>query len=357
MNTINKKLFRNLGIMVGIFLVLLSIIWIVQLFSGARMSYSKLEQTMANAAKEYFEKTKSLPGINNEKAIVSLDTLMQGNYLKPLDKLTKDTTCTGTITVMKNGEDYLYLPKLSCSKYHTKTLKEELINKVVTTKDGLYSEEDAYFFKGEYVDNYLTFNNELWRIINIDSNGNIRMIRNTKEKERYVWDDRYNLDKKENIGINNYEVSRIREILNSFYQERISDKEKKYLIGQDVCLDKRKETQNAIGSFSCENVMKDEKVTLISAEDFAKASLDSNCKTIDEKSCGNYNYMSSFSTSWTMTPTAEYSYKVYAMTAQGASIKNTDIKISIYPVITILGDQIYLSGTGSKEDPYKILQN
>lgn len=354
MNTMNKKLFRNLGIMVAFFIILIIIIWVVQLLSGT-MSYQKIEEEMAKAAKEYFEKTNSLPVENNEKTIVAIETLIQGNYLKPLEKLTKDTTCTGNIIVMKNENEYLYFPKLSCSNYHTQTLKDELLKKVVTEKDGLYMNENEYVFKGEYVDNYVTFNNELWRIINIDSSGNIRMIRNTKE-ENVIWDDRYNVDQKENIGINNYDVSRIRKTLNTLYQEKISKDNKKYLLGQDVCLDKKKESENTLERRNCENVMTGEKMLLVSAEDFARASLDPNCTTIYGASCRNYNYLK-LSTSWTLTPTAEYSYKVHTIASWGVNIKNTNENISIYPVITISGDQNYVSGTGSIKDPYKFLQN
>ena len=50
---------------------------------------------------------------------------------------------------------------------------------IATSGDGLYhdeTEENRYIFKGTNPDNYITFNNELWRIIAIEPDGAIKII-------------------------------------------------------------------------------------------------------------------------------------------------------------------------------------
>lgn len=55
---------------------------------------------------------------------------------------------------------------------------------IVTTGDGLYSQVDPinsnltrYYFSGSNVNNNITFNNETWRIISIESDGSVRIIK------------------------------------------------------------------------------------------------------------------------------------------------------------------------------------
>ncbi len=54
--------------------------------------------------------------------------------------------------------------------------------KVYTTRenDGLYKdiyEEGKYIYKGGNPNNYITFNNEMWRILSIENNGTLKIIR------------------------------------------------------------------------------------------------------------------------------------------------------------------------------------
>ena len=52
---------------------------------------------------------------------------------------------------------------------------------VVTTGDGLYKdsyEEGRYMYKGSNPNNYITFNGELWRIISVENDNTIKIMRN-----------------------------------------------------------------------------------------------------------------------------------------------------------------------------------
>ena len=55
---------------------------------------------------------------------------------------------------------------------------EDLKENVVESGDGLYKdiyEDERYIYKGENPNNYITFNNETWQIISIESNGTIKI--------------------------------------------------------------------------------------------------------------------------------------------------------------------------------------
>lgn len=57
---------------------------------------------------------------------------------------------------------------------------EQLKENIVTSGDGLYKdtlEENRYVYKGENPNNYLSFNNELWRIMAIENDATIKIMR------------------------------------------------------------------------------------------------------------------------------------------------------------------------------------
>lgn len=58
---------------------------------------------------------------------------------------------------------------------------ESLKKLVVTSGDGLYKdeyEEGRYIYKGANPNNYIEFNNEMWRILSVESDGSLKIIRN-----------------------------------------------------------------------------------------------------------------------------------------------------------------------------------
>lgn len=60
------------------------------------------------------------------------------------------------------------------------TASETLKGKVVTTGDGIYKDElteGRYVYKGGNPNNFVNFNNELWRIIAVETDGSLKIIR------------------------------------------------------------------------------------------------------------------------------------------------------------------------------------
>ncbi len=67
---------------------------------------------------------------------------------------------------------------------------EQLKETAVTTGDGLYTDPDEtgrYVFKGANPNNYLTLNNETWRIMSIESDNTLKIIREDSLGD-IVWD-------------------------------------------------------------------------------------------------------------------------------------------------------------------------
>lgn len=356
----NDSLVKKLGIILGIVIIIFCIFIGIKLLSGSRISYESIESRMITAAKNYYKKNPDkLPKEDGGYVSIGTDRLIESKYLKSLDKLVKDkeATCTGEVTVTNNNDLLLYEANLNCGKYYeTKKLKNVLTENVVTSGNGIYNINNSYVFRGDSVDNYISFAKKTWRILRVNSDGTIRMIETTK-RNKVEWDDRYNSDKQYNIGINDYRVSRIKNYIEEIYNndDEFSNDDKAYLVNQNLCIGKRNDEQtNNDGSIECSDVIENQPLGLIQINEFALASLDNKCQNPNDPECSNYNYLADFNTSyWSLTADSNTSYKVYKI-SNYASLSNAINQSQPKLVITLNSNISYVSGDGTETNPYKI---
>ena len=105
------------------------------------------------------------------------------------------------------------ISNVKAASYASDTLKA----KVVTSGDGLYVDkynEERYVYKGGNPNNFIKFNDELWRIISVEKDGTLKIIRanpldnpTTKEGQSVTFNDRNSIDygtycSKSNYGCN-----------------------------------------------------------------------------------------------------------------------------------------------------------
>lgn len=359
-----KKLIYILTGIMGLMIVVIIIVAIVSSIGGKKLSYEKIEDKMKLAAEAYFEdNTNSLPQEAGKSVTVDSSTLINGGYLDELSKMVEEgVNCTGKVTVTKNGNKYLYSPILNCGSNHqTKALTNVVTsnNPIVKSGDGLYNVGEVSKFKGEYVNNYVQIDNYLWRILDIDSEGYMRVIyADSTMDETYVWDDRYNIDRDENVGINNYDISRIKETMKSLEEGTtyISEESKANLAYRTICIGKRSSENLEMNiNEECQVKISDQLFGLPYTIDYLSASTDANCKKINDQSCENYNYlMNSSLSSWTLNAQKENSYKAFAVSRSGYSISTASNERYLRPTVYLSNNTIYAGGTGTKTDPYKI---
>lgn len=355
---LNKKMFYVLCGVIGVFVLILIILLIVKLVSGTKISYEQLQDKMVIAAENYYyDNTETLPKNEGDEISISIDTLVEKGYLKSLDKLV-DASCSGSVVVKKNGEQYMYYPSLDCgSDYKTRTIGSIITDQsnIVESGDGLYKTEDGYVFRGEYVNNYVTFADSTWRIISIDNNGNIRMVKDNYLEDDYSWDDRYNVEADDETGINDYKKSRIKESLEKMYNDNtlVDETNKKHLIMYNLCIGKRNSSEYALSkNIDCSETVPAH-IGLLSLYEVKMPSLDKNCTNIDTESCGNYNYFSNFMYgTFFLNSVNDNTYEVYAGKASYTYLTDARYESSIYPVIVISSKEIYVSGNGSEENHF-----
>lgn len=357
-------------------IVLVVVILVFSILFGKKggigdISPSQIESQLVEASKKYARaNTKVIPKNENESNKIKSELLEERGYLKELKY--KNEKCSGYVDLIYKKKEIMFIPFIKCGKsYETVKLANYIIDNepIVSSNDGLYKMGDKYIFRGEVVNNYIMIGNKLYRIMEINENKEMKLISNKKSGIYFVWDNRYNIDKKSEVGINNYFKSRLKEKIdyitkNNNYDENSNDnffskQEFEKMIPHDICVGKRPVSYSAIDSSNeCQTISHDEYISLITVSDYARASIDSNCKTIYDRSCSNYNYLSKINSYfYTTTAVSDNSYEVYYINGGVANRIRTSKSFIPNIVIYIDSNSIYLSGDGSQNNPYILKEN
>lgn len=362
LSSINKKFFTYiiiaLGVVVGIFVV----IFIINMFKGKRLSFDNLEVALKDAAVSYYkDNIELLP--KTEGGIVSVDNfkLSESGYIKSIEKITKKGyTCTGEVKVQRNGEYYLYTPYLDCGEdYKTINLVDRIKenNPVTTNDDGLYQIGENLVFRGENVNNYISFSGKLWRIIRINPDGTMRLLQDDIVYTG-VWDDRYNINRQDNTGINDFTISRLQDGLDKIYYEldMFNDNAKAKIVLKNICIGKRYEDEiDNSGNIECATVVENKPIGLMQVNEYMVASLDKNCVHSYDEQCANYNYLSVYQkTTWTLTADASNTHKAYKFYGNVFSPSTASSETGLRLVIYLSDNLPYVGGTGTQTDPYVV---
>lgn len=376
---VDKKIIIMAGMLLAIIVVIVIAIIVMSLTSSSNLSFEKIEEKLVIAAENYIgDNEDKLPKKVGEKIEINIETLLSGGYIKDLSEYTDENVkCGAKVIVAKTVSNYDYVPVLDCGKeYKTEFLYKKLLENVVTSGNGLYSFQEVvkygeklgfdetgydlssnelmrgYIYRGENVNNYIKLDNELYRIVKIDGNSDLIVLKESALTID-VYDDRYNAEVDDNYGINDYRVSRIYETLTNTFNDLSSDSLiKQKVVGKNICTNSRSENETITdGSVECAKVMKDQYYSLIPVFDIMNASLSEDCLITTSKSCKNYNYLLNYKFYWTLTTSTINSYSAYRANYQ---IETNRLYTSAnYRIVYHLSNRlVYVSGTGTQADPY-----
>ena len=338
--------------------------------------YGELETKLQNAAIKYVDKHKKLlPTTKDDITKIKLSTLVSNNYIGKLVAIDNSSTkCDGYVEISKISEDkndYRYTPYIKCGDYYvTKTIGDYIIDKETnngtferTTDAGLYKYGDEYIFRGENANNFIKLGDHRYRIVKIESDKTLKLISVSLTYSSYVWDDRYNIDKKNNYGINNFSKSRLYDSLITLYTNTdekkgevyFSSDEKEYIVEHEFCIGRRSLADgNMFSGVECKETIP-LNVGLLTVDEVAKASIDPNCNSIYSEACYNYNYFfpdGRKKAYTTLTPVADNSYQFYKIRFDGPINLSASVSSQLYPVVFINDRTIFSMGTGTSDDPY-----
>ena len=318
---------------------------------------------MKKAASNYYsEHSKKLPKTTGGTVEISAKNLSNLGYMKDIGKYIKKGTCSGKVVVENNDDTFVYTPYLDCGEsYKTMELFREITKSahLVTEGPGLYAQDNQYVFRGEVTTNYISLNNRLYRIVKVDANNEIELIsQEEKEQTSVSWDNRYNSDIKSSYGINDFNISRLKNSLDRIYEQDgkrafFTDKEREYIVYHNYCIDKTG-PKDPISSDCLQSSVK-MKVGLLTASEYMNASLDDECTYVTSRSCQNYNYLVKSNVDWWLiTASGLSSYEAFSVSGGTIGVSKCFMMKKLRPVIYLNSKTMYKSGTGTKDDPYLV---
>ena len=230
-------------------------------------------------------------------------------------------------------------------------------------EDGLYADEyepGRYFYKGANPNNYITFNNETWRIISIESDGSIKIMRNESIGNRAF----------DSENSNAWETSDIKTYLNGEYLSTITTNQDKIVPHTWSIGAVTSDNSDLADQINDENGTQSQlaSVGMITASEYLRANTNtgrcgnmsinnsnfSTCKTTDWM----LNIVPSSSYLWTISPNASSSRSVFTVAGSNSlagslasflSINSDGVSPAVY-----LSSDITLTGDGSSSNPYVI---
>lgn len=252
---------------------------------------------------------------------------------------------------------------------------EKLKESVVDSGDGLYKdiyEDGKYFYRGANPNNYITFNNETWRIVSVESDNTVKIIRNELLTES-SWSsggtcyEGSGWRPEIGSGCNKWDApALLNTYLNDTYLKTININNEKivpsiWYIGGipygNIDLASQIAEENKTQSKSAS-------IGLITVSEYIRAS--NNTEQCSNFNLNNDNYETCQTTNW-LYKNLDY----WTITALSTGLNNGVLYInngkiegqstdgfpsasrSVFPVLYLSSD-ITLSGTGTQQDPYII---
>ncbi len=269
--------------------------------------------------------------------------------------------------------------------------KELLLEDLTTSGDGLYidnyeTDGDRYVFRGTSPSNYITFNNETWRIIAIEADGTLKIIRNSHSTimgfdskglrtTGYCAYSSYGCNAwaaTDNFNNGSYsgsvdKDSEILTYLNSTYYSSLTDEAQSYIVSHNFNIGAVTYGNTDMSAqIAEEKAYKwNGKVGLITVSDYILANGDQeNCGTFSNwKDEGEDCVISSKSWMhpnsggiwwWTITPYASNTSYVYYIDTEAFVTGSDSFEDRYVRPVVFLKSSIYLTGEGTQSNPYEI---
>ena len=371
----SSKLIKLLGGIVAIFVLLLLILWLVAKLKPKYVTYEELESKMIEASRQYVREHENKFPNDNAKYSLSYQTLVNGEYIKPLDQMLSNSRgCSANIVVFKDNGQYSFTPYLNCGdNYKTIELYKQILedNPVTTSNSGLYKNaKGEYYFRGRSLNNYVAFgtvntgstvSDVLWQILSITPDNKIRL--RAVKSNMYLkinFDNRYNVDQANTTGYNTFDDSVMAEKFKKLFEgnDLFTAEQKTKMSPRRLCIAPRTLDDTSIdGSTECSQLSTDEYyIAAITPYEFMRISTDEQCKKLKDGSCRNYNFLADSvqSYEWTLTPVPDNTFQVYTFNGKTFSEYKANSTRNVYPIIEVNEYAFYSDGDGSKEHPYEI---
>ena len=218
----------------------------------------------------------------------------------------------------------IYNPKVNSSDGSV-LLAKDIVGKsefATDEEDGLFSSSGNYIYKGDIKNNYLKYNNMLWRIVRINSDNSIDII-----LDDYItllpW----------NNSVTSFTDSEIYKYLNNDFLDLL---DKDLLNKTSFCTDKL----SSLSSITCDNQNSDGYVKLLDVANY-----------LNSVNKGKSYLSTSDEIMWL----ADYGTdKIWHTNGSNVSQSDANSFYEIRPMVRLRGTTVYTSGDGTIDKPYVV---
>lgn len=228
-------------------------------------------------------------------------------------------------------------------------------NKIATEGDGLFEEDtedgSMYYFKGNVLNNYVSFAGKLWRIVRVNADSTVSIVLDDLLEEESAFFE--NNEKESTTFID----SKISSVLNSWYDTNLQEFDN-YIASAKYCTDDNAQIENNgviyylpdqrifidnAPILTCPGTYAATKIALLTADDVLLA--------------GSYLNKDSITRDWwTMTLNKKDNKINYYITANNNGLnkdQDENSKHGIRPVITLI-KKLNTVGNGTVDSPYTV---
>ncbi len=267
---------------------------------------------------------------------------------------------------------------------------DKLKQTVVTSGEGLYIDSydnSRYVYRGEKPDNYIVFNNELWRIMALEADGSLKITSDNSAgadafdsadsrptaSNTYCTMPAYGCNVWNAISGNYTNGSytgtvtkdaTLNTYLNTNYYSALDETAKGYIQSHNFYTGPVNADMNVVTIIANEQKLSWQgNIGLMTLSDYIKASLNTQCSssiTMNTNNSSNYpckdkNYLQRDVYQWTITPTTDNPRWVIRVNDVGEiiDVSARSNPLYFYPVVFLKSD-IKLSGAGTETVPYQI---
>ena len=267
----------------------------------------------------------------------------------------KDVTYDNVTSELQSTDAQGAIDELYTECTKVPTAGEQIIEDNELEKDPY---ECRYFFTGANPNNYVTFNNEKagWRIISVECDGTIKIMRNTSIGSM-EWDSNKS---------NNWNNASLKTYLNGTYYNRLNSTAQSQITLHDWGIGAVTYSNNDLAAqINSENSTTwNGKVALVTASEYLRTNLNTNCKTFYSYASNFYNtcrhstwmYTDAYSDWWVLSPHESVeTHWIIALMQDGAftSIASWG-SIAVRPAIYLSSSVQITGGDGSQSNPYTI---
>ena len=251
-----------------------------------------------------------------------------------------------------------------------------------TLQIGATEDITEYRYRGANPKNYVTFNNETWRIIGVfptdDGTGKIenriKIVRNESIGEQ-VWSSMFSTNR-----TNNWTTARLKSYLNEgitlgSYQNTLLNSSRdmidnvKYYLGgyttadimKDVMYQYERKISGSDYYYGTNPNSWVGEIAVMYASDYGYASSEECVKTLfNSQSCGGNNWLSNNTNSWLLPQSTNSSAGVFHMKGtyithyNGSDNYNSDRPLMVFPTLYLKPSVKIIMGNGTSTDPYVV---